>query len=489
VAAVTSALQGTSLAWLAHYPVELCLAAILFITVVNLRGLREAGAVFAVPVYLFLFSFLAMIAWGLIRYYWLGGATVPNEGTLKIADGYSSQDSLWFLLLAAFSGGCTAMTGVEAISNGVPAFRKPESRNAAITLLCMATVLTVLFLGTSTLAYLYNVQPHKEETAISQFARIIFPGPMTWAYYLIQATTAAILILAANTSYADFPRLGSLMAKDGFLPRQFGYLGDRLVYSNGIVVLATMAAILVWAFDGEVSRLIPLYAIGVFLSFTLSQAGMVRHWWKLGASAHLASMAVNALGATVTAVVLCVFVLTKFIHGAWVVVVVLPSLVLLFSAIGRHYRRVEVQLTRKALKPVGPPPRNTIILPVPRVHRGVRNALAYARCVSGEVRAIYIEIDPDQTEQVQKDWAALATGTMLEVAPSPYRAYVSLLLAYIKRVRAEQTDGVVTVLLAEFVPATWWAEALHNSWIFWLKAALLYQPGIVVTSVPFMLHE
>jgi hypothetical protein len=350
-------------------------------------------------------------------------------------------------------------------------------------------VLTVLFLGTSTLAYLYNVQPHKEETAISQFARVVFPGPMAWAYYLIQAATAAILILAANTSFADFPRLGGLMAKDGFLPRQFGYLGDRLVYSNGIVVLAALASILDWAFDGDVSRLIPLYAIGVFLSFTLSQAGMVRHWWKLGRGAHLGSMAINALGATVTAVVLCVFVFTKFIHGAWVVVIVLPALVLLFSAVGRHYRSIEAQLTRMALKPVGPPPRNTIIIPVPRVHRGLRDALAYARCVSGEVRPIYIEIDPDQTEQVQIDWAALATGTALEVAPSPYRAYVSLLLAYIKRVKAEQKEGVVTVLLAEYVPTSWWGEALHNSWIFWLKVALLYQPGIVVTSVPFMLHD
>ncbi len=489
VAAVTSALQGTSLGWLAHYPVALCLGAILFITVVNLRGMREAGAVFAAPVYLFLFSFLAMIAWGLVRYYWLGESTAPNEGTLKVAEGYSSNDSLWFLLLAAFSGGCTAMTGVEAISNGVPAFRKPESRNAALTLLCMATILTVLFLGTSTLATLYHVQPRQEETVISQFARIIFPGPMTWAYYLIQAATAAILILAANTSYADFPRLGSLMAKDGFLPRQFGYLGDRLVFSYGIVVLAAMASVLVVAFDGDVSRLIPLYAIGVFLSFTLSQAGMVRHWWKLGARSHLGSMAINALGALVTAVVLCVFVFTKFIHGAWVVVVILPALVLLFSSIGRHYRRVEAQLTRKALKPVGLCPHNSIIIPVPRVHRGLRLALAYARCLAGDARAIYIEVDPAQTEQVQKDWAALETGITLEVIPSPYRAYVSLLVAYVKRRKAEQKEHVVTVLLAEYVPATWWGEALHNGWIFGLKAALLYQPGIVVTSVPFMLHD
>lgn len=489
VAAVTSALQGTSLAWLAHYPVTLCLAAIIFITVVNLRGIRQAGAMFAVPVYLFLISFFAMIVWGLVRYYWFGAVTSAGTGTLKVAEGYSAQSSLLFLLLAAFSGGCTAMTGVEAISNGVPAFRKPESRNAAMTLLCMAAILTVLFMGTSVLAYLYSVHPRQEETVISQFARTIFPGPMTWAYYLIQATTAAILILAANTSYADFPRLASLMAKDGFLPRQFAYLGDRLVYSNGIVVLAVLASLLVWAFGGDVSRLIPLYAIGVFLSFTLSQAGMVRHWWKLGVGAHIGSLAINALGASVTLVVLSVFVLTKFVHGAWIVVVVLPALVLLFYSIGRHYHRIEVQLTRRAIGPIGPGPHNVIVVPVARVQRGVREALAYSRCVTGDVRAVYIEFDPEETDQVQKDWNALGTGVVLEVTPSPYRAYVSLLVSVINRIKAEQKGGVVTVLLPEYVPASWWGEALHNSWVFRLKAALLYQPGIVVTSVPFVLQE
>jgi hypothetical protein len=216
---------------------------------------------------------------------------------------------------------------------------------------------------------------------------------------------------------------------------------------------------------------------------------MVRHWWKLGGGAHLGSLAINALGASVTAVVLCVFVFTKFVHGAWVVVVVLPALVLLFYAIGRHYRRLEEELTQSAVEPVGPPPHNIIIIPVNRILRGVREALAYAQCVSGEVRAIYVEFDPDDTEQIQKDWTALACGINLEVTPSPYRAYISLLLTVIKQIKAEQKDGVVTVLLPEYVPTTWWGEALHNSWVFRLKVALLYQPGIVVTSVPFMLHE
>ena len=433
VAAVTSALQHTSLAWLAGYPVSLCLAAIFFITLINLRRTAPVGSGFCragLPVPC---QFLRHDRLG------TGGATIASAPQPRWAPDRSRWPrailrtrALWFLLLAAFSGGCTAMTGVEAISNGVPAFRKPESSNAAMTLLYMAAILTVLFLGTTILAYLYKVHPRQEETVISQFARTIFPGAMTWAYYLIQATTAAILILAANTSYADFPRLASLMAKDGYLPRQFAYLGDRLVYSNGIVVLAVLASVLVWAFGGDVSRLIPLYAIGVFLSFTLSQAGMVRHWWKLGVGAHLGSLAINALGASVTVVVLSVFVLTKFVHGAWIVVVVLPALVLMFYAIGRHYQRIEEQLKCWAVAPVGPGPHNLIVIPVTRVQRGVCEALAYARCVSGNVCAVYIEFDPAETDQVQKDWNALGTGVELEVTPSPYRAYVSLLVNVIK---------------------------------------------------------
>ncbi len=505
VAAVTSAVQGTSLSFLAAHPVALCLGAIGFVTVVNLRGMRESGAIFAVPVYVFLISFSSMIAWGLARYALWGPAAVSGAGTPRYAEGYGPQNLSLLLLLAAFSGGCTAMTGVEAISNGVPAFRKPESRNAAITLLWMAGLLTILFLGTSTLAYLYDVRPREEETAISQFARTIFTGPVGWVYYLIQAATAAILILAANTSYADFPRLSSLMARDGFLPRQFADRGDRLVYSNGVIVLALLAGLLVWAFEGDVSRLIPLYAIGVFLSFTLSQVGMVRHWWRLGRSAPASeasdtaltqtrvsrwrgSLAVNALGAAVTAVVLIVFVMTKFVHGAWVVVVVLPTLVLLFAALGRHYRRFNAQLSLVGAPLSEAPPANMVLIPVPFVHKGVVQTLAYSRCLRCDVRAVYVETEPEQTEQVLEDWASLGTAVPLDVAPSPYRVYVGVLLDYIERTRAERPGGVVTVLVPEFVPSSWWEEVLHNGPVFRLKAALRYRPGVVVTSVPFILH-
>src|SRR3954451_8302867 len=281
VAAVTSAVQGTPFAWISDHRVVLCLAAITLITLANLRGIRESGVIFSVPTYLFVVSLLITIGWGLIQHFRTGAVVAPATEDLKLAEGYAPQPLSVFLLLGAFSNGCTALTGVEAISNGVPAFKKPEAENAGTTLIWMSCLLTVLFLGTSALAYLYGVRPRVEETVIAQFARTIFTGPMAWAYYVVQAATAGILLVAANTSFADFPRLASLMARDRFLPMQFAHLGDRLVFNSGIAALALFAAILVSGFGGDTSRLIPLYAVGVFLSFTLSQAGMVVHWWRL----------------------------------------------------------------------------------------------------------------------------------------------------------------------------------------------------------------
>ena len=327
VAAITSAVQGTSYAWLDDHKVLLCLVFIAFIAIANLRGVRESGALFATPTYVFVISFLFMIAFGLFHYFMYGGvATVPGPEELKTADGYKLQPLTLFLLLGAFSNGCAALTGIEAISNGVQAFKKPEARNAATTLTWMAILLTTMFLGTSVMAYLYQVHPKESETVISQFARIMFTGPLGWFYYVVQAATAAILVLAANTAFADFPRLSSLLARDRFLPRQLANRGDRLVFSNGIVILAIFSGVLVIAFAGNTSRLIPLYAIGVFLSFTLSQSGMVVHWLRERVTAHAKwkkSLVINAVGALATFVVLCVFIATKFIHGAWIVVVVI----------------------------------------------------------------------------------------------------------------------------------------------------------------------
>src|SRR3989449_10841106 len=345
VAAITSAAQGTRFAWLGNHKVFLCLILIAFIAVVNLRGVRESGALFAGPTYSFVISFLFMIGYGLIHYFLYPHSAPPiSTENLKLAEGYQIQPVTLFLLLGAFANGCVALTGTEAISNGIPAFKQPEARNAATTLTWMAVLLATMFIGTSVMAYFYHVHPHENETVISQFARIIFTGPMGWFYYVIQGSTALILILAANTSFADFPRLSSLLARDRFMPRQFATRGDKLVFSNGIIILAIFSAILVAAFGGDTSRLIPLYAVGVFLSFTLSQVGMVRHWMKAGRTltasdvelsreerkqaAHWKkSIVVNGLGAIATFIVLVVLVITKFIHGAWIVVVLIPILV------------------------------------------------------------------------------------------------------------------------------------------------------------------
>jgi amino acid transporter len=495
IAAITSAAQGTSFAWLAGHKAALCAAAIVVLTVANLRGLRESGTLFSVPTYLFVGSSLVMIALGLMRYF-TGSATPITYGESASAAHEATRPLTLYLLLSAFANGCTAMTGVEAISNGVPAFRRPESRNAAVTLIWMVTLLTAMFLGTSWLAHLYHVQPSDDETVLSQIGRQVFTGGASWMYYVVQAATAAILLLAANTSFADFPRLASLMARDGFLPHQFAARGDRLVFSNGIILLAGFSCVLVIVFGGDTSRLIPLYAVGVFLSFTLSQAGMVRHWWRLGhapasdaeesaaARGWMSSLVVNGAGAVATAVVLSIFLVTKFIHGAWIVAVVVPLLVALFRSIGDYYARIAKELQpRPAYRLVCHV--NTIILPVTRVHSGIIKALEYALCTCKDVQAVYVEIEEEDTPHVQEAWDRLAVGIPLQILPSPYRTFVGVMLPYIDDAVAKRGEGTVTVLLPEFVPPHWWEEVLHNYENLRLKAALLYRPGVVVTSVPF----
>ena len=540
VAAITSMAQGTRYAWLDSHRVFLCLIFIAFIALANLRGVRESGALFAAPTYAFLISFLFMIGYGLFSYYTYGGAApVPGPEEIKTAEGYKFQPLTLFLLLGAFSNGCAALTGIEAISNGVPAFKKPEARNAATTLVIMAALLTTMFLGTSVLAYLYGVQPHESETVISQFARIMFTGPMAWFYYVVQIATALILVLAANTSFADFPRLGSLLARDRFLPRQFATRGDKLVFSNGIVILAIFASILVIAFGGDTSRLIPLYAVGVFLSFTLSQSGMVRHWLKergqirkkngrarrkrddeihysqstvdreslpdaeLAASeergstfvndevtdsAHWKkSIAVNAIGAIATFIVLCVFVATKFFHGAWIVVVVIPLLVFMFRAIHKHYVGVAKQLSTQGLDELRPI-KHTVLVPISGIHRGVVAALQYAKSIAPDhVQAVYVDFDEEATVKLREKWERWGAGVQLVVLPSPYRELTRPLLRYITRLEKKNENDVVTVLLPEFVPAKWWQHLLHNQSSLMLKGALLFKEGVIVISVPYHL--
>lgn len=542
VAAITSMAQGTRYAWIDHHKVFLCLIFIGFIAIANLRGVRESGALFAAPTYAFLISFLFMIGYGLFTYYMYGGAApIPGPDEIKTAEGYRLQPLTLFLILGAFSNGCAALTGIEAISNGVPAFKKPEATNAATTLVIMAALLTVMFLGTSVLAYLYGVHPHTSETVISQFARIMFTGPMAWFYYVVQIATALILVLAANTSFADFPRLGSLLARDRFLPRQFATRGDKLVFSNGIVILAIFASILVIVFGGDTSRLIPLYAVGVFLSFTLSQSGMVRHWLKVRAqspknkakerkrreedihytqstvdrdtlpdaeleaseqrgytfvtdevtsSTHWKkSIVINALGAVATFTVTCVFIATKFIHGAWIVVVVVPLLVLMFRAIHKHYVGVANQLSTEGLGDLHPI-NHTVIVPISGIHRGVVTALQYAKSIApGHVQAVYVDFDEEATAKLREKWERWGAGVNLVVLPSPYRELTRPLLRYIARFERKNHNGVVTVLLPEFVPAKWWQHLLHNQSSLMLKGALLFKEGVIVISVPYHLKK
>jgi amino acid transporter len=538
VAAITSAVQGTSYAWLDDHKVILCLVFIAFIAIANLRGVRESGALFATPTYLFVVSFLFMIAFGFFHYFTYGGAAaIPTQEELKTAEGYSLQPLTVFLLLGAFSNGCAALTGIEAISNGVQAFKKPEATNAATTLVWMALLLTMMFLGTSVMAYLYHVHPKESETVISQFARIMFTGPLGWFYYVVQAATAAILVLAANTAFADFPRLSSLLARDRFLPRQFANRGDRLVFSNGIVILAIFSGLLVIAFGGDTSRLIPLYAVGVFLSFTLSQSGMVVHWLRErkklraehqkealreespgggnGASPlpdvalqdeeiHRSyfvtdevtaptnwkkSLAINAIGALATFVVLCVFIATKFIHGAWIVVVVIPLLVLLFRAIHKHYVMVAKQLSTEGLEQLRPI-KHTVIVPISGIHRGVVCALQYAQSIATDkVQAVYVDFEEEATASLKDKWERWGAGVQLVVLPSPYRELTRPLLRHINRIARENGNEIVTVVVPEFIPAKWWQHILHNQSSLLLKGSLLFKKGVIVTSVPYHLER
>ncbi|HEY3580846.1 MAG TPA: APC family permease, partial [Pyrinomonadaceae bacterium] len=464
VAAITSAAQGTRFAGLIDHKVILCLIFILFIALANLRGVRESGALFATPTYLFVVSFIFMIVYGLFHYWIYGGAPpVPSAEHLKTAEGYHLQPLTTLLLLGAFSNGCTALTGIEAISNGVPAFKKPEAQNAATTLVWMAVLLTTMFLGTSVMAYLFQVHPHENETVISQFARIMFSGRLGWFYYVVQASTAAILVLAANTSFADFPRLSSLLARDRFLPRQFANRGDKLVFSNGIIILAVFSGILVVAFGGDTSRLIPLYAVGVFLSFTLSQLGMVRRWYRTKSARWKKSIVINAIGAMATFIVLCVFIATKFIHGAWIVVVVIPLLVLLFREIHEHYVDVAKQLSMNGLSELRPI-RHSVVVPISGLHRGVITALEYAKSISRDnhVTAVYVDFEEEATAKLREKWERWGAGIKLVVLPSPYRELTRPLLKYIKRLEQQERDDVITVVLPEFIPAKWWQHILHN---------------------------
>src|SRR5215471_5107516 len=479
----------TLLPQLAPYVVPIDVALVIFITVVNLRGVRESGSIFAIPTYIFIGSALLLIIVGSIKSFFIQHD--PIIGTFPPVR--ATESLTLFLILKSFAAGCSAMTGVEAISNGVPAFKKPEARNARITLTWMAVILGTLFIGITLLATSFGVEANaaSNPTVIGQIAFKVFTGPLYFMYPVFQIATLFILTLAANTSYSDFPRLASLLARDKFLPSQFAFRGDRLAFSTGIVSLALLAILLLIVFNGITTQLINLYAVGVFLSFTLSQGGMVLHWWRLRREhkGWLRSMFINGLGAFTTLIVALVIATTKFLEGAWIVVVLIPLLVLMFMAINRHYERVEREKVSDI--PIHPQDiHHRVIVPIAGLDRAAIQSLAYARSISKHVTAVHIAIDVEDANKVRETWErwqnhlAEDDETQLIIIESPYRSLSRPLLAYIDTVHELFPTDTLTVILAEFVVAHWWEQILHNQTALRLKASLLFRPGIVVTSVP-----
>jgi amino acid transporter len=484
--------------------VGIAVGLVMMVMIINLRGVRESGIVFAIPTYFFVFMMLATVGIGLAQHL-LGELGQVAHPPPIFAHGEGQAVTL-FLLLHAFSSGTTALTGVEAISNGITAFKEPRSRNAGITLLWMSAILGVLFLGITYLAHVIGAVPSESETVISQLARTVFGGQGSLYLATIAATTL-ILVMAANTAYADFPRLSALQAADGFLPRQLAYRGSRLVFSRGIVVLAGISSLLIWVFQASVTHLIPLYAIGVFLSFTLSQAGMTRRWWKSGRLAPgqqqrerasllahdpgwAGKMTLNGLGALLTAVVALVFAVTKFRDGAWVVVLVIPALVWVFTGIRTHYREAAGQLSLERYGAPAATPRHRVILPISGVHRGTLEALRYARLLSDDVTAVHVALEEEKTGVLLEKWRLWGEGVRLVTLPSPYRLLLEPLLDYITAIAdRRQPNETITIVVAQFVPRRHWHNLLHAQTAYILRLALLFRPGIVITSVPYQLRH
>lgn len=478
IAAITSAVPA-----LFPYRTVLGVVAIVLVLLVNLRGVRESGKVFAVPTYLFIGGMFLMLAAG--TYQLLFGQLTPITPQSMATQTTVESVSL-FLLLRAFSSGCTALTGVEVISNGVPAFRFPEPKNAAITMITMALVLGTLFLGISTMAYHLGVLPKEDETVVSQVARAIFGEGLL--YYLIQISTMSILVLAANSAFAGFPRLASLLARDGYMPHQMELMGDRLVFSNGILILGAFSCLLIILFGGDTHELIPLYAVGVFLSFTLSQAGMVRRWLGKRGPHWRKKIVINGIGAVATAIATVIIASTKFMHGAWLVIVLIPILIMMFRGIHAHYQAVSEQITldRRGSRPPMPR-RNIVILPISGVNRAVIRAVDYARSRPGEVRAVFIDVDSEATARLEMQWAQWGCGVNLVVLPSPYRSILNSLLDYVEAILEKEPDTWVTVVIPEILPARWWQNILHNQRALLLKASLLFKDRVILTDVPFHL--
>jgi amino acid transporter len=482
VLAITSAAPN-----LDPYKVTIGVVFIGLLAVGNLRGIREAGVLFAGPTYLYVISIFGVLAIGLYRL--LTGdlpAPVPPPAVVQQSELLSA-----FLILRAFSSGSVALTGTEAVANGVPAFRAPESRNARIVLVAMGTLFGTLFIGISFLSTRIGLQPDASETQsiLSMLTRSLVGDG--WYFYLVQIATAVILTLAANTSFSGFPRLASILATDRFMPRQFSQRGDRLAFSFGIIVLAVLSALLLAAYQASVNGLIPLYTIGVFIAFTLSQAGLVRHWLRERGRGWRFSITVNALGAVATGVVAVVVTVTKFALGAWLVLAVMPVLVYLMWRVHQHYRRIEDELlvprgVRVALKTRDP----RVIVPVSRIDKAALHALSLAKGMSAHVSALHISFDEDGAQAFKERWArSLGNEVPLEVIVSPYRSLLSPMLSYLDAIDDKDPDRPIVVVLAEFVPRHWWDAVLHNQTALRLKLALFTRPNTSVIDVPYHLGD
>ena len=468
---------------LAPLRVEIAVGVIAFVAIINLRGTRESGLVFAGPTYLFIISVLALIGWGVVKSFHGPLPPALPPGSLPVLHPLTT-----FLLLRAFASGCAALTGIEAVANGVRAFKEPAARNAIIVLTILAGLLFVMFVGITWLAHTYRIIPDHtgHETVVSQIAAQVFGrGAM---YYLIQGATAMILFLAVNTSFADFPRLSSLIAKDGYLPRQLANLGDRLVFSNGIIILAAAAGLLVVFFGGSTHSLIPLYAVGVFLAFTLSQTGMVVRWWRRRESGWQTGLIINALGAITTAVVLVVILAVKFGAGAWMVVVLLPLLVLEFRAIHKHYLGVADRLRLHVVEKL-PVRATTVLIPVAGLHKGVIRALRFAAGLKTPARAIHVATDAAAAEKLKQQWHKLDVDIPLDIVESPYRSLTAPLLEYVDNMLARDPDSFVAVIIPEFVPQHWRHVFLHNQSALLLSFALRSRPNAVLISIRHSLSE
>jgi amino acid transporter len=483
VAALSSALPE-----LQDYRLTVAVGMVALVTLINLRGVTESGTIFAIPTYGYVFTAFALIAAGLVQ-------LARGEASGSILHTGSPEEELvatqgitLFLIMRAFSGGSTALTGIEAIANGVPTFKRPEVRNAQLTLIALAAVLATVFVGLTFLVNRYGVVPSEDETVISQLARAVFGGG--FPYYLVQIMTALILLLAANTAFNGFPRLASVLAKDRYLPHHFSFRGDRLAFTNGIIVLGLLAVVLLFVFNADVHDLIPLYAVGVFLSFTLSQAGMVKHWLAERDPGWKQRLTINGFGGFLTGIVAIVIIVTKFLAGAWITLLLIPLFWWMFHAINRHYTRVSEELEVPAVGPVRRPRiagDHAAIIPVAEINKAVLRTNAYAKQHSRNVTAIHITDDLEEAERFREQWDAVELDIPLVIIESPYRSFTAPLLSYIDQIDHANPGKPVTVILPEFVPRHWWQTPLHNQTALRLKAALLFRPNTVVIDVPYHL--